>query len=464
MPTGARKQTTLRKPTRISLIPSIRKTVAAPLDNLTRTWAEINLDAVRHNVRQVRRLLRQGADFMAVVKADAYGHGAPATARAAVEAGAQYLGVASVAQGLELRETGITAPILLLGPCTPEELLPGVKAGLTFSVSSTEEIAALADRSRAVNQGVRRGRRTKVHLLADTGMGRSGFAPAEVWPAGERVAAEKTLEPEGIFTHFSAAEDPDPAVTRRQIRTFRELLAGFEERRVRFRLRHAANSAGTVFFPEAHLDIVRCGALLHGMRPWGSRRDGLELRPALSLRTRIVHLGRRAAGWPVGYNSRHRCPRDSVLATLPVGYSDGYRRALTGRGEALLRGRRIPIVGTVSMDYIVADVTELTDSEQQPLRKGEVVTLLGTDGTERITVEELAERSGTIPYVVTTQLGASIKRVYEGAAEEEPAAVVEEVKTAGGRAAGKESVASNVEFLPAAFAAPVENPSRAAGA
>jgi alanine racemase len=301
-------------------------------------------------------------------------------------------------------------------------MLQGVKVDLTFSVSSTEEIAALADRSRAVNQGPRRGRRTKVHLLADTGMGRGGFAPGEVWPAGERVKAEPTLDLEGIFTHFSAAEDPDPAWTRSQIRAFRELLAGFEERRVRFRIRHAANSAGTAFFPEAQLDMVRCGALLHGLRSWSGKRDDWDLQPALSLHTRIVHLGRRPAGWPVGYNSRWRCPRESVLATLPVGYSDGYRRALTGRSEVLLRGRRVPVVGTISMDYIVVDATEIAVADPVPLKEGETVTLIGAEGTERITVEELAEYSGTIPYVVTSQLGLSVQRVYEDRTAGAPAA------------------------------------------
>jgi alanine racemase len=384
------------------------------IDELTRTWAQVDLNSLRHNVRIIRGQLKNGAGLLAVVKANAYGHGAIQVAKAALESGAMYLGVASVQQGCELREAGITEPILLLGPCTSEEMRPGIEASLTFSVSSKDEISALADRSRAVNQGIRRGKKTRVHLLVDTGMGRSGFAPAEVWPAGEVVLAEKTLELEGIFTHFSAAEEPDPNATKAQISDFKKLLSGFDSRRVHFKIRHAANSAGTVFFPEAQLDMVRCGAILHGMRPWTAGRDQLELRPTLSLYTRIVHLGRREAGWPVGYSSKFRCPRESVLATLPIGYSDGYRRSLTGRGEAILRGRRVPVVGAVSMDYIVADVTEIANSDPKPLCEGEVVTLIGGEDQNRITVEEWAEYSGTIPYVVTTQLNASVKRIYDG--------------------------------------------------
>jgi len=383
---------------------------------MVRVWACVDLDAYVHNVRQIIKLLKHGAFLTAVVKANAYGHGAVPVARAVLSAGAQRLGVASVPQGIELREAGIKAPIQLLGPCTSEELLPGVEAGLTFAVSSVDEIAVLADRTRAAHQGRHGGRRTCVHLLVDTGMGRGGFPPEDLWPAAERVRAEKTLELEGAFTHFSSAEESDPAPTREQVALFRHVLRGLTERRVRLPIRHAANSAATVFHPEAHLDMVRCGAILHGLRSWPSGRDGLELRPTLSLYSRIVHLAKRPAGWTVGYNRTHRCARESILATLAVGYSDGYRRSLSGRGEVLVRGRRCPVVGTISMDYIVVDVTALANGPEGTPEVGEEVILVGSgaDGRERITVEELAAVSGTIPYVVTTQLGPKVERRFSG--------------------------------------------------
>jgi len=390
-------------PTSISLPP-----------DLSRVWAEIDLDAVIHNVRAIRGTLKHGADLMAVVKANAYGHGAAPVARAALFAGAKRLGVVKVSEGLELRAAGIDAPIQLLGPVMPQEYSPGIEADLTFSVSSEDELAALAEKTRALNQGLRRGRRTKVHLLVDTGMGRGGFAPDELWPATARVKAERTLMLEGVFTHFSSAEELDPEPTREQVRLFRSILQRLEAQLGTRLLRHAANSAATVFFPEAQLDLCRCGLLLHGLRGWAAERDGLELRPSLSLKARVVHVGMRPVGWTVGYNRTFRCARETMLATVSMGYSDGYRRALSGRSECIIRGRRVPVVGTVSMDYLVADVTALQYANETPDLGEEVILLGAAKSGERISVEDLASSSGTIPYVITTQLGPNVERRYVG--------------------------------------------------
>lgn len=381
-----------------------------------RIWCEIDLNAVSHNVRVLRGLLKHGAGLMAVVKSEAYGHGAVAVSRAALAAGASRLGVNEISEGVSLRDAGIDVPIQLLTSCFPEEMSAGIDANLCFAVSSIDEMKALAGRSRALLQGVRRGQRTKVHLMVDTGMGRGGFGPDELWPAVEHIKAEKTLELDGVFTHFSSAEEADPEPTRQQTALFRQLMQYCEERRVRFPVRHAANSAGTVFHPMAQLDMVRCGVLLHGMRAWPPTRDGLELLPALSLYTRITQIAKRPAGWTVGYNRTFVCQRESLLATLPVGYGDGYRRALTGRSNVILRGRHVPVVGTISMNCIVADVTDLAHSAAGMPEAGERVTLIGGGAANRISVEEIAEKSGTIPYVVTTQLGNNIERRYIGAA------------------------------------------------
>jgi alanine racemase len=354
------------------------------LPDSVRVWADVDLDAVRHNVTVLRGLLKQGAELLAVVKSEAYGHGAVPVAKAALSAGATRLGVNEVKEGAALRAARINVPIQLLTSCLAEELADGIEAELIFAVSSVDEIKALADRSRAINQGAKRGKKTKVHLLADTGMGRGGFAPHEVWPAAERVKAEKTLELEGIFTHFSSAEEPDRMPTQQQVKMFRKLLRYCEERGLRFRVRHAANSAGTVFFPDAQLDLVRCGVLLHGLRAWPAERDGLDLKPALALYTRIIHIGRRPAGWTVGYNRLHTCRQDSLLATLPVGYGDGYRRALTGQSSVLVRSTPLPVVGMVSMNQIVVDITPLEKSAAGLPHVGETVTLIGGAGENHI--------------------------------------------------------------------------------
>ncbi len=351
---------------------------------------------------------------MAVVKSEAYGHGAISVGKAALEAGATRLGVNEAAEGVALREAGISQPIHLLTSCLDEELGAAILADLTFAVSSMDEVKALADKSRALNQGRRTGAKTKVHLLADTGMGRGGFGPGDVLTAASWIKEEKRLDLEGIFTHFSSAEEPDPDPTTAQVELFRRLLKCCAERRIDFRVRHAANSAGAVFYPKAQLDLVRCGVLLHGMRGWSATRDNLELLPSLSLHTKIIHIARRPAGWTVGYNRLHVCKKESLLATLPVGYSDGYRRALTGRGNVIVRGARVPVVGTVSMNLIVVDITALESGPQGVPEVGEEATLIGGGFENRITVEEIAEKSGTIPYVVTTQLGANVKRQYLG--------------------------------------------------
>lgn len=385
------------------------------LPEAVRVWAEIDLGAVRHNVRVLRGLLKHGAGLMAVVKSEAYGHGAVPVARAALSAGAERLGVNEIAEGLALRDAGLNCPIQLLTSCLPEELDAGIECDLTFAVACNDEINVLAERSRALLQGVRRGQRTKVHLLIDTGMGRGGFGPDEVWPAVERIKAEKTLELEGAFTHFSSAEEPNPDPTREQVQMFRQMMRYCEERNVRLRVRHAANSAGTVFHPEAHLDLVRCGVLLHGLRGWSADRDTLELLPSLAMYTRIVQIARRPAGWTVGYNRMHVCKKESLLATLPVGYGDGYRRSLSGRSNVIVRGMLLPVVGTISMNCIVADLTPMEHSAAGLPEVGERVVLIGGTPECRISVEEIAEKSGTIPYVVTTQMGSNVERRFIGA-------------------------------------------------
>ena len=384
-----------------------------------RCWACVDLSAIAHNLRRLRSRLSNNARLTVMVKANGYGHGAVEVARAALAAGAEGLGVARLSEGLELRSAGLSAPIRLSGPCLEDEFQAGIEAGLVFTVCSEDEIRALAARARAFHQGLRLGGRTKVQLLLDTGMGRGGFGPEELGSGAARVCAERTLELEGVFSHFTSAEEPDPAPVREQTALFRRAVEGLERLGIRIPLKHLANSAATLFHPETHLDLVRCGLAVYGLRDWPKERDRLDLRPALSLHTRIAHLARRPAGWAVGYNRTHLCRRDSWLATLAAGYGDGYPRSLSNRGQVLIRGRRCPILGRISMDYLTVDLTDLVPAAGLPER-GEEATLIGEGANgERITVEELARGADSSPYLITTQLPAQLERRCRGSAGSE---------------------------------------------
>ena len=401
-----------------------------PLD---RTWIRVDLDAVDHNVTQIRRKLSKGTSLMAVVKANAYGHGIGPVARAALYSGAQRLGVAHVAEGLELRAQGITAPILLLGACAEADYALGIQNNLSFAISSAAEARALAVRARREFMHGRLPGRVKVHLLVDTGMGRSGASPDDATAIGLSIQDEDTLDLEGVFTHFSSAEDPDPTANLEQYYIFYCVLDEMNRRGVRPRIRHAANSAATAFFKDSHLDMVRCGAMMHGMRWWTDEQEkkaglgDLNLKPSLSWHTRIVHIAKRPVGWTVGYGRTFKAERETILATLPIGYRDGYPRSLSNRGEVLICGQRAPVVGIVSMDFTVVDITDLCWTSGGKAEVGTDVTLLGDSlcGKGKISVEEFATRAQTIPYVVTTTLPTSAPRVYTGKICQELAGMAE---------------------------------------
>ncbi|WP_273888600.1 alanine racemase [Rubrobacter naiadicus] len=344
-----------------------------------RLWAEIDLEAIRRNVRTLRRRAA-GARLMAVVKADAYGHGALPVARAALEAGADSLAVATLAEGAELRGGGVRAPVLVFGNLLPGELKEAGRLRLEVTVHSLAGARLVASLP-----GLR------AHLEVDTGMNRWGVGPEEAGEA-RRVLGERLV---GVYTHLSCA-DSDPEFTREQLRRFDRVLGAHPFGGV---LVHAANSAGTLWYPQARYDRVRPGVALYGLHPRGDAGDPADedLRPALTLKSYVAGIRRLRAGECVSYGATFRAERTMWVATVPVGYADGYRRALSGRGVALIRGRRRRLLGRVTMDACVFEA-------DGGVEVGDEVVLLGEQGEERVGAEELGRLGGTINYEVTTGL------------------------------------------------------------
>jgi alanine racemase len=362
------------------------------------TVVEVDLDAVRHNVRVLKPPV---AELLAVVKGDGYGHGEVPVARAALEAGASRLGVALVEEGLQLRDNGISAPIQVLSEFPPGSEREALAAGLTPSVYTPEGLAGLAEAAEALDRPV------GVHLKLDTGMHRVGLWPPAEAPAFARKILRSGLLLEGLWTHFAAAED-DREATRAQLRLLldaRDALArgGFEPALV-----HAANSAATIGLPETHLDLVRPGVALYGLDPGNGLGPGAGLRPALTWRSSVSMVKRLPAGERVSYGWRYELERDATVATVPVGYEDGYRRELGGHADVLIGGRRRRVAGVVTMDQLVVDCG---DADVAP---GDEVVLVGGQGDERITAEELAGHTRTIGYEVVTSIGARVPREYRG--------------------------------------------------
>ena len=360
------------------------------------TWIQVDLDAVRHNVRLLRP---QHAQLMAVVKANAYGHGDVPVARAALEAGATWIGVALVEEGLGLRDAGIEAPILVLSEFPPGSEAPALAAGLTPSLYTDAGWVRLAE---AVA-----GRAVGVHVKVDTGMHRVGVYPPEA-TAGfvDRVVASG-LRLDGLWTHFASSTE-DEKTTLLQLETFLAVVEGVRADGHQPLLLHAANSGATILYRETHLDLVRSGIAIYGIDPGGGAGVGLGLRPALSWRSAVTMTRRLPAGEAVSYGHRYRLERDANVATVPVGYADGYPRFLSSRADVLIRGQRCRVAGNVTMDQLIVDCGELT------VEAGDEVVLLGRQGDQTVSVDELAGLAGTIGYEIVAGIGGRVPREYVG--------------------------------------------------
>ncbi|GAC1371722.1 MAG: alanine racemase [Actinomycetota bacterium] len=362
-------------------------------------WAEVNTARIRRNVERLRAILSPGKLLLAVVKADGYGHGAIRAAQAALAGGADWLAVARVHEGEALRQAGIAAPILLLAEPPEAGLARLVELGLVATLYTARSASLLA---RAARQA---GREVAVHVKVDTGMHRYGVVPQAVPEFLEIVAGQPGLRLEGIWSHFAVAEDVLNPYTRHQFECFSAILGALGSRGEGL-IRHLANSAGLLTFPEAHFDLVRTGIATYGIHPSPLLADRLALEPAMALKSRVGLTKTLAAGESVSYGQRFVLPRAGVVATIPCGYADGVRRGLTNVGEVLIGGRRYRIAGTVTMDHFMVDIG------QGEVAPGDEVVLLGRQGAEEITAQEVATHLSTIPYEVVCGISARVPRVY----------------------------------------------------
>jgi alanine racemase len=367
------------------------------------TWVEIDPNALRHNVGQIRAVIPARTQILSVVKADAYGHGVVEVSRFLSQWGIGWFGVSSIEEGLALKEAGVKGRILLLGTSSPfDGFEAALQADLTLTIASLRGLEALIETA----SRFRREGGVRFHLKIETGMGRIGVSPGGAAAIFERLRSHPAVHLEGLYTHFSCA-DSDPSTTRRQLGVLQQVVEEARRRGQMDFVVHAANSAAIFSSPETHLDWVRPGLSLYGILPWDERRSQPSLRPVLSWKTRIVFIKSVPAGTPVSYGATFHTSRPSRLATLPVGYADGYRRDLSGAGQVLIQGVRCPVIGRVTMDHTMVDVTDLDAG----VEVGEEVVLLGSQGSEEISAWDIARVCRTIPYEILCGISQRVPRV-----------------------------------------------------
>jgi len=365
------------------------------------TWAEIDLEAIRQNVRSFKRHVGAAVQIYAVVKANAYGHGAVPVAKAALEAGAARLAVHRLTEGIELRQAGLTAPILVMGYTPPAGAQTMVEWDLTPSCITTEFAQALS------TQAAAQGKTIPLHVKVDTGMSRYGLFPAEVMPFLTAIAKLPAVSIEGLFTHFATADASDQTWVRQQITTFDQVIASIQASGMDIPIIHASNSATTMKLPQAHYNAVRPGISMYGMNPSSEWEPVFDLHPALTLKSTVSRVRELPTGAGVSYGRTFVTSRPTTAALVPVGYGDGYHRILTNKGVVLVRGKRAPIIGRVCMDQFVVDVTGIPGVQQD-----DEVVLVGRQGDERISAEEIGRLAGSINYEVTTGLLPRVVRKY----------------------------------------------------
>ena len=378
------------------------------------TWAEIDLKAYAHNIRELKRITRPPARLMAVVKANGYGHGAVEVAREALQNGAQYLGVARINEALPLRQAGLEAPILIFGYSSPDLAPILIEHDLIQSVYSLSTARALSEKA------VRQGKKITVHLKVDSGMGRLGFLLDAINNTPDDIPAQNPvceidaitrlpgLTVEGIFTHFATADSADKSYANQQLSRFMDLLNRLEKEGLQPPLRHAANSAALIDMPDSHLDMVRPGIATYGLHPSDEvNKSNVDLKPVMTLKSKIIHLKRVAAGFNVSYGITFQTKNPTTIATVPVGYADGFNRLLSSRGHMLVHGRRVPIVGRVCMDLTMLDVGAISGVALE-----DEVVVFGDQGNGTVTADEIASSLDTINYEVVSTITGRVPRVY----------------------------------------------------
>ena len=353
------------------------------------TWTEVNLDAIAQNVKNIKKLIGKKKELMAVVKGNAYGHDILEISSVVLENGATRLAVARLEEAIFLRKAGITVPILVLGLTLKPQAESLVSYDITPTVCEFEMIEKLSELAVQMNK------MAKIHLKVDTGMGRIGIFPDDVLRFIKRIKTLKKVEIEGIFTHFSVADEKDKFYTEEQFRKFIEILTILEKEGIKIPIKHVGNSATLLDLPHMWLDMVRPGIAIYGLYPSKEVKKTINLIPAQQFKTKIVFIKELPRGESISYGRTYITKRRMRVASLPVGYADGYNRLLSNQGEVLVRGQRVPIIGRVCMDQCMIDVTNLTQVEI-----GDEVVLWGRQGEEMITVEEIAQKIRTINYEI----------------------------------------------------------------
>lgn len=366
------------------------------------TWVEVDLDAIGSNVRAIRKWIGPSRRMLCVVKADAYSHGAPAVARRLEKEGADYLGVAMVEEALELRKAGIRLPVLVLGAFDASQIDAIIEAKLTPTVYSASTLSVVLEAGRRLPSAI------PFHMEVDTGMGRLGMPAKELGPALDRIAALNRPALEGLYTVLASGEQADSPTTAEQLRIFNHAVQEAKRRGLSPTYVHVANSGGVLNTPETWFNMVRPGLALYGVSP-AEVSPVLDLTQALSFRSRVVLLKDAPPGTHLGYGGAYTTARESLIATLAVGYDDGLNRLLFDGGRVLIRGRRAPIVGRISMDLTTVDVTDIPG-----VSEGDEATILGRQGDESISAWEHARLCRTIPWEVLCGIGARVPRIYIG--------------------------------------------------
>jgi alanine racemase len=367
-------------------------------------WIEIDLDAIGENIRTFRKHIPAETKIMAVVKADGYGHGAYQVARKALHEGAEWLGVALLDEALELRRKGITAPILVLSSFPVRGIHLAILHDVTMTVYQLDMLKEIC------REAEKQQKRARIHIKVDTGMGRIGMRTVDELVAFFDVARTcPWVEVEGMFTHFATADEEDETYTLEQYRAFQNFVDELAKRNITVPLLYTNNSAASMFYPERSRHMIRLGISLYGQYPSHyAKTTNIPLAPAFQWKARVSHVKRVPAGTKVSYGATYEAPMEAVIATIPVGYADGYNRLLSNKGYVLLKGRRAPIVGRVCMDQFMVDVTHIPD-----VTVGEETVLIGRQRTEEISVDEIAGLLSTINYEVTCMVNKRVPRVYK---------------------------------------------------
>lgn len=359
------------------------------MQNIRPVWLEINLDAIAHNVRTIKGIVGRNTQIIAVVKANAYGHGAVEVSQVALENGVAILAVGVVEEGIILRKAGIKAPILICGLTLEDQLKPLLSYNLTPTICDLQILEAL---SKVAGEN---GKTVGIHIKIDTGMGRLGVSPSKTLNFVKKISKMRNIKIEGIFTHLAATNEKDGIYTKMQLDKYKKALLELEKEGINIPLKHIANSAAILSSSSMYLDAVRPGIILYGLFPSPKSERTVELKPAAEFKTKIIFLKKVPPGKSIGYGRTYITTKTTKVATLPVGYADGYSRLLSNKAEVLVRGERAPIIGRICMDLCMIDVTHIPK-----VRVGDEVILWGRQGSETIWAEEIAGKIGSIVYEV----------------------------------------------------------------